>query len=273
TDADVGNVPLLATDAYGNFIKGPNGFPQVVMQTAGVDGIFGTADDGTQLVEGNPLAPVDLTHALRTGHQFLIDMAASANPFDPIDGHFLPPDADPLVNDHNAPPTPGFYDNELLDAHYIAGDGRANENIGLTAVHTIFHSEHNRLVDQTKATLITAHVTDPAAADAAASLGLLNAYLDADHQLTALPDIPPTLDLNDVDAVNAFVNSLNLDWNGERLFQAARFGTEMQYQHLVFEEFARTLVPSVDEFLAPNGYDVTIDPSIFAEFAHAVFRL
>src|SRR5262249_26893720 len=64
-----------------------------------------------------------------------------------------------------------------------------------------------------------------------------------------------------------------LQWNGERLFQAARFGTEMQYQHLVFEEFARTLVPAVDEFLAPNGCDTTIDPSIFAEFAHAVFRL
>ncbi len=28
TDADVFNVPLLATDAYGNFIKGPNGLPQ-----------------------------------------------------------------------------------------------------------------------------------------------------------------------------------------------------------------------------------------------------
>ena len=26
TDADVDNVPLLATDAYGNFIRGPNGF-------------------------------------------------------------------------------------------------------------------------------------------------------------------------------------------------------------------------------------------------------
>ena len=47
-------------------------------------------------------------------------------------------------------PAAGFYDNELLDAHYIAGDGRANENIGLTAVHSIFHSEHNRLVEQTK---------------------------------------------------------------------------------------------------------------------------
>ena len=32
-------------------------------------------------------------------------------------------------------------------------------------------------------------------------------------------------------------------WNGERLFQAARFVTEMQYQHLVFEEFARKVQP------------------------------
>jgi hypothetical protein len=122
--------------------------------------------------------------------------------------------------------------------------------------------------------LVTAALTDPAAAaNPTASLALLNAYLDPLHQVSALPTVPAGLDLNDVAAVNTFVDSLNLVWNGERLFQAARFGTEMQYQHLVFEEFARTLVPSVDEFLAPNGYDTTIDPSIFAEFAHAVFRL
>ena len=29
--------------------------------------------------------------------------------------------------------------------HFVTGDGRGNENIALTAVHTIFHSEHNRL--------------------------------------------------------------------------------------------------------------------------------
>ena len=48
TDKDFDDVPLLATDAYGNFIKGAHGLPQVVMQTAGADGIFGTADDGTR---------------------------------------------------------------------------------------------------------------------------------------------------------------------------------------------------------------------------------
>ncbi len=47
TDADVFGVPLLATDAYGNFLRGPNGFPQVVMRNA---------DGTTSLVEGDPTA-------------------------------------------------------------------------------------------------------------------------------------------------------------------------------------------------------------------------
>ena len=36
----------------------------------------------------------------------------------------------------------------------MAGDGRVNENIGLTTVHHVFHAEHNRLVDLTKAVLL-----------------------------------------------------------------------------------------------------------------------
>src|SRR5262249_15563160 len=65
-----------------------------------------------------------------------------------------------------------------------------------------------------------------------------------------------------------------VQWNGERLFQVAKFGTEMQYQHLVFEEFARTMQPLVDPFFAPTQvYDVNINPAIVAEFAHTVFRL
>ena len=59
------------------------------------------------------------------------------------------------------------------------------------------------------------------------------------------------------------------DWDGDRLFQAAKFGTEMQYQHLVFEEFARKMAPQIDLFIA---YNQNINPAIFAEFAHAVYR-
>jgi len=246
TDKDVDNVPLLATDQYGNYIRGAHGLPQVVMVTPGADGIFGTMDDGSTLVEGNRAAPIDLTHAVRTGHQFLIDIAHNAVPVVNAAG-VLQPDADTDAgNPQPFDPMTGqnlTYDDELLNAHYIAGDGRVNENIGLTAVHSIFHSEHNRLVDQTKDVILQT-----------GDVAFLNQWL-----LTPVTSIP--------------LDPSTLNWNGERLFQAARFGTEMQYQHLVFEEFARTLVPAVDEFLAPNGYDTTIDPSVFAEFAHAVFRL
>jgi len=247
TDADVHSVPLLATDAYGNFLRGPNGMPQVVMRVNnGADGIAGTADDVTQLVEGNRAAPISLANAVGTGHGFLDDIAHNAAPV--VVGGVLQADADTAVG--NAQPVgPGgnnlTYDNELLDAHYIAGDGRVNENIGLTAVHHVFHSEHNRLVQQTKDTLL-----------AAGDLAFLNEWLIDD--VTAIPTTPA--------GIAALV------WDGERLFQAAKFGTEMQYQHLVFEEFARTIQPQIDEFLAPNGYDTSINPAILAEFAHVVYR-
>ncbi|WP_114714726.1 peroxidase family protein, partial [Rhizobium grahamii] len=238
TDADFDNAPLLATDAYGNFIKGPNGFPQVVMK--GADGIGGTGDD--VLVEGNPLAPISLANAVRTGHAFLNDIAHAAVPVFNTGGG-----ADGIAHTADDLNT-AAYDTALLDAHYIAGDGRVNENIGLTAVHAVFHSEHNRLVEQTKDVVL-----------ASGDLAFLNQWLDT--PLAANTAFPLTQ--TEIDA---------LDWNGERLFQAARFGTEMQYQHLVFEEFARTVQPQVDEFLAPNGYDTTINPAILAEFAHTVYR-
>jgi heme peroxidase len=38
TDADVLNVPLLRTDAYGNFIPGPNGYAQIATPTGFVEG-------------------------------------------------------------------------------------------------------------------------------------------------------------------------------------------------------------------------------------------
>ncbi|UUZ78449.1 hypothetical protein LP414_16760 [Polaromonas sp. P1(28)-13] len=238
TDADFDNVPLLATDLYGKFIPGANGFVQVVVLNP---------DGTTSLVEGDPTANgglgISLANAVRTGHAFLNDIAHSANPRDSQTGALLTPDADNVIGDDNNPAT---FDNELLDAHYIAGDGRVNENIGLTTVHHIFHSEHNRLVDHTKAVvLVTA---------AGGDVSFLNQWL-----------------LNPVVSVPADLSTLV--WNGERLFQAAKFGTEMQYQHLVFEEFARTIQPQIDIFIGPTeNYDTTINPAIVAEFAHTVYR-
>ena len=240
TDANVGNVPLLLTDDYGNFVRGAHGFPMVVMQ------------DGT-VVEGDPTANgglgININSAVSTQHQFLNDIAHAADPAPGLTRH-----VDGSATD--GPPPAGTYDGDLLDAHYIAGDGRVNENIGLTAVHDIFHSEHNRLVQHTKDVLLADAAAQLAGgATQAAAVTFLNQWL--------------TIDVNHVPVGGEIAS---LQWDGDRLFQAAKFGTEMQYQHLVFEEFARTIQPNIDEFLAPFGYDVTINPSIVAEFAHTVYR-
>jgi Ca2+-binding RTX toxin-like protein len=235
TDQDVGKVPLLRTDPYGNFIPNAAGYAQVITGI-GADGIPNTADD--IVISGTPGAPVSLETAIRTNSAFLADIAHTAVPNGIEDGDItiglLNPGNNPLV-----------YDDELLDAHFMAGDGRVNENIGLTAVHHVFHAEHNRLVEHTKEVVL-----------ATGDLAFLNEWLADD--VASLPTTPAQ--------VAALV------WDGERLFQAAKFGTEMQYQHLVFEEFARKIQPQVDFFIVPDGFDTTINPDIVAEFAHVVYR-
>ncbi len=254
-DADALNIPLFAVDQYGDFIRGASGLPQIVMA------------DGS-LVEGNTTTPIviDTTTvpgtiggadiAPRTGFSFLVDIAHAANPVN-SQGVFLGRHEDGDALD-GLPLPAGTYDGDLLDAHFIAGDGRANENIALTAVHHVFHQEHNRLVEHTKQVLVSnennidlATIGDPDGSIAA--LNILNSYLLS--PVAALPANQAEIDA--------------LVWDGERLFQAAKFGTEMQYQHLVFEEFARKVQPLVDLFAS---YETSIDAAIVAEFAHTVYR-
>ena len=238
-DFDVHNVPLLLTDQYGKFIPGANGFAQIVMKP---DLTHATV----WYKEGNPDGSVTTAGSVGTGHAFLNDIAHHAAPkmFDANGDGFKESrqtaDTDPGVGDDGLAST---YDDEMLNAHFVTGDGRGNENIALITVHSIFHSEHNRLVGANKATLLENAGTP-------AGLAFLNEWLV-------------------VDVVAGF-NPATLVWDGERLFQAARFATEMQYQHLVFEEFARRMQPMVDPFIFNNSPDV--NPSILAEFANTVYR-
>ncbi|PKQ08794.1 MAG: heme peroxidase, partial [Alphaproteobacteria bacterium HGW-Alphaproteobacteria-10] len=236
TDLDVHRVPLVAADLYGKFIPGANGYAQLVTSAG--------------LIEGDPGAPALASSAIGAGRAFLNDIAHSAAPGvvdddrDPTTAAVVTT-ADADSDTGNAIPLNGFgvattYDNELLDQHFIVGDGRGNENIGLTAVHHVFHSEHNTRIEQIQHELI-----------ASGDLTFLNQWLLV--PVDSVPDDPT-----------------GLLWNGERLFQAARFSTEMVYQHLVFEEFARLISPDVDPFLFSNSVD--IDPAIVAEFAHVVYR-
>ncbi|GAB3546183.1 hypothetical protein GCM10027404_06020 [Arthrobacter tumbae] len=214
-DSDVLSVPMLAVDPYGKFVPGPaRGLPQYV-----------TADG---LVEGNVADPVAVpADALRVNESFLDDIAHNAVP-----KPGLTADADTIITPPGAPGT--TYDDEMLNAHFVAGDGRVNENVGLTMIHQVFHSEHNRLVDDIKQTL---------SADTSA------------RGATALAEWKSASGAG--------------GWNGERIFQAARFVAEMEYQHLAFEEFARKVQPLIEPF---STYHDDVNPAITAEFAHAVYR-
>ncbi|NJC22742.1 Ca2+-binding RTX toxin-like protein [Arthrobacter pigmenti] len=215
-DMDVHRVPMIAVDPYGNFIPGPaRGLPQFVTSTG--------------MVEGNKVAPVAVPeNALRVNESFLDDIAHQSVP-----STAKTADTDDIINPPG-PPTPTTYDNEMLDAHFVAGDGRLNENVALTMIHQVFHSEHNRLLEDIKNTL---------ASDTSA------------RGVAALAEWKSATGAG--------------GWNGERLFQAARFVTEMEYQHLAFEEFARKVQPLLEPF---STYHDDVDPAITAEFAHAVYR-
>jgi len=226
-DMDIHDVPLLLTDEYGMFLRSSTGFPQIVESA---NGSVATVRVGFPSL--NPDLLASTTGVMHTGHAFLNDISHFAAP-----AAGLLPDVNP---DTFTMPPSGYYDDELLDQHFITGDGRGNENIGLTAVHTIFHAEHNRLWSDIQNVITTADT---------ASTGL---------SPTALADFK-----------NAWKMSTNGAWNGERLFHAAKLITEMEYQHLVFGEFARKVQPLIKPFVA---YDPTIRPDISGEFAHAVYR-
>ncbi|EKF60343.1 heme peroxidase, partial [Agrobacterium albertimagni AOL15] len=238
-DLNVHAVPAVLTDFYGEFVRGANGFPQLVTPTGAV--------------EGNPVAPADAMQAVSAGRAFLNDIAHDAVPGEYVMARteqgqavYAQKTADTDTDTGNAQgPANVFggvstYDNELLDRHFIVGDGRGNENIALTATHAIFHGEHNRQVEEIKASLL-----------AGGDVAFLNEWL-----------------LTDVDTMPA--SGAGLVWDGERLFQAARFSTEMVYQHLVFEEFVRAVAPQIDPFVFSNS--VEIDSAIFEEFAQVVYR-
>lgn len=163
---------------------------------------------------------------------------ANQDPTDPFvrdtDGNVLHTNQDFLID---------FNPFVSLDLHYITGDGRTNENFGLTAVHHVFHEEHNYQVNNLKTTIL-----------AQGDLAFLNQWL-----ATAVVAVP--VDPAEIAA---------LQWDGEALFQAARIITEGEYNHIAIDQYVRTLTPSLAEFVS---YTTDINMGVSLEFSQAVFRL
>ncbi len=251
------DVPLVAFDANGLPILGADGMPQLVA----INKITGEQVyvknsylAGDALFTGGSWAGQSADFVLATtGHAFLADKAAFslASSTAPQGAAFLPgfttadfvltAEGDNPVNYtaamtaylQGAPGGPLIF--QPLESHLIAGDGRLNENIGLSAVHDVFLTEHNRVLTQLK------------------------------QQYGMPADLPQ----GGFDWTDPLTNVTTKITN-EDLFQQAKIWCEMLYQHLTFDSFIRKLSPHVAGFA---GVDPAIDSQIFAEFAHAVYRL
>jgi Ca2+-binding RTX toxin-like protein len=150
----------------------------------------------------------------------------------------------------------------LLDSvgdHYIAGDGRANENFGLTAIHQVWHEEHGYQVRNIQNTI-------EGLDQAQVAIGDVSHKTLHDWQVAISgTDGQPMLDAlgNYVDLAGA------ISWNQDTLFNAAKLTVEMEYQHVAVDQYARAVSPDIQEFA---GYSSGKNAAISLEFSQAAFR-
>ena len=123
--------------------------------------------------------------------------------------------------------------------HYIAGDGRVNENFGLTSVHHVFHEEHNFQVDN----LIDALHRQDVAGNDLTHAKLHEFQINTGHGMNAAGDY---LDANG-----------QISWDQEKIFQGAKLIVEMEYQHAAVDQYARNVSPNIQEFVGYSPEQVT----------------
>ncbi|MEQ1617431.1 MAG: peroxidase family protein, partial [Terricaulis sp.] len=140
--------------------------------------------------------------------------------------------------------------------HYIAGDGRVNENFGLTAIHHVFHEEHNFQIQNLQNAI---YAQDAASGDAS------HAILHQWQVDTGATDGAG----NYIYANGAGAADDVIAWDQEKMFKAAKLVVEMEYQHAAIDQYARTITPHILEVV---GYSSGVDPSVSLEFSQAAFR-
>lgn len=220
------DIPVPTGDAY--FDPGSTGTATIGLnRSAGIfqDGVLEQVNKITAFIDGSNIYGSD---AARANDLRSFDGTGSLRSSLSADGGevLLPYNVNGLPNAGG--PSPSMY---------VAGDVRANEQMGLTAVHTLFLREHNRVA------------------------ALLKTRLDlGDAQL--------------VDARDAAIAHPDngIDNEGDFLYQAARKVVGAELQKITYDEFLPVLL-GTDPLSPFTGYDANVMPGISNEFATAAYRV
>lgn len=152
--------------------------------------------------------------------------------------------------------------------HYIAGDGRVNENFGLTTVHHVFHEEHNYQIENLKNAIYR---------EADARVGTIgDKQFDAEYMAQFQHSTGNVVFDNTASSPTAGnwvvrdgVHAGEIAWNLDTMFNAAKLTVEMEYQHVAIDQYARTVTPDIKEFV---GYSTGENPTVSLEYAQSIFR-
>jgi len=132
----------------------------------------------------------------------------------------------------------------------FSGDGRINENFGLTAVHHVWHENHNWQIDNLIQAISVAQAADPT-------------------HTAALVWQDPTAFKDAAGNYTIGSSSGAIAWNFEKMFQAAVLINQTEYQHVAIDQYARGLTPNIPLFFM---YDTSVNADVSIEYSQAAFR-
>jgi Ca2+-binding RTX toxin-like protein len=167
--------------------------------------------------------------------------------------------------------------NELLlrsiGDHYVAGDGRVNENFGLTAIHHVWHENHNWQIDNLIEVIRVQQAADPDKAIAHAFQTMVSVTTPPISGLTAVN----TRDANGFVIGQHYENAQGnytfangqIAWDQEKMFQAATLINQTEYQHVAIDQYARGMSPNIPLFVQ---YDSGVNSDVTLEYSQGAFR-
>jgi len=159
--------------------------------------------------------------------------------------------------------------NELLlrsvGAHYIAGDGRANENFALTSLHHVFHENHNWQVENVEYNILQQQANDPTQTYAHS----WQVTVTAQNGITLASGVSVVEDHYEDAQGNYVTANGTISWDQEKVFQAGLLINQMEYQHVAIDQYARLVTPDLPDF---ETYDSSLNADISLEYGQAAFR-